>query len=326
MRQARAFRRDVILDAMVSLLCERGYADTTVTEVCARARVARGTFYEVFGGLPECMLAVIDDGYERARGLIEQAFAREERPEDALRAALCALLVFFDSEPQLTRAWFVETLGVGSWALDRRERHIAALTEMIVESWPVPEDAPLNPLAATAVMESLVGVIRAHVMAATHEPLIELLGPMMGIVAAPYLDPLGVAREIELGKRQARSVRAGERDASTHALRDGGKDDGEGVPIPGLLGNARAHRARECLLYVVRNPGVSNREVGEIVGVCHSGQLARVLGRLAALGLLAKRVGGPGRANAWSATPAGERVALALAGYDARRKIAFMAE
>ena len=314
MLRAHASRRDLILEAMVQVLCERGYAGTTVTEVCARARVARGTFYKVFGGLRECMLAVIDDGYERVRGLIERAFAKEERPEDGLRMALCALLVFFDSEPRLTRAWFVETLGAGSWALERRERHLEALTEMIVGSWPAHGAGSSNPLAAVAVMESLVGVIRAHVLTGRREPLVELLGPMMGIVTAPYLSPPAVRREIELGERHASSVRAHERDDGEHDLRRGREDDGEGVVVPELLGHARAHRARLCLLYVVRNPGVSNQEVGEGVGVPHSGQVARLLGRLAALDLIVKRVGGPGRPNAWSVTPVGERVALALTG------------
>jgi AcrR family transcriptional regulator len=310
---ASASRRGAILEAMVQVLCEQGYADTTVTEVCARAGVARGTFYEVFAGLRECMLAVIDDGYEQARGLIERAFAQQERSEDALRAALCSLLVFFDSEPQLTRAWFVETLGAGSWALDRRERHIAELTEMIVSSWPLPAGAPANPLAAMGVMESLVGVIRAHVIAASPEPLIELLGPMMGIVTAPYLDPPSVQREIELGKRHAQRVRAQGHDRE-HTLRHEGENGDGGVPIPRLLRQRRAHRARLCLLYVARHPGVSNQEVGDGIGISHTGQLARLLGGLASLDLLAKHTGGPGRPNAWSATPAGEQVALALTG------------
>jgi len=65
----------------------------------------------------------------------------------------------------------------------------------------------------------------------------------------------------------------------------------------------------------VRGLSPSNKEIGEAIGVSHRGQLAKLLGRLAEQGLLVKRAGAPGHPNAWSATPAGERVALALADY-----------
>jgi hypothetical protein len=74
---------------------------------------------------------------------------------------------------------------------------------------------------------------------------------------------------------------------------------------------------RQCLLYVARQGGrglsPSNQEVGKGIGVSHRGQLARLLGSLVALGLLVKRAGAPGRANAWSLSAEGERVARALA-------------
>ena len=87
------------------------------------------TFYEEFDDLRECFLAVLDLGLERAGELIAQAI----RARGALagrgagRAGVAA--VFFDSEPALTRVWFVEALAAGSWALaasrtDRREAEV----------------------------------------------------------------------------------------------------------------------------------------------------------------------------------------------------------
>lgn len=58
--------------------------------------------------------------------------------------------------------------------------------------------------------------------------------------------------------------------------------------------------------------GESNRAVGEGIGLPRLKQAGDLLARLADEGLLVKQAGGPGRPNAWSLTPHGERVARAL--------------
>jgi hypothetical protein len=70
--------------------------------------------------------------------------------------------------------------------------------------------------------------------------------------------------------------------------------------------------ARGCLLYLASNPGASNREVANGVGIRHQEQVSKLLARLHACGLLAKRAATPGAANAWWLTPHGQLVAAAL--------------
>lgn len=310
MRDARARRgrapglqRARIVDAMVFLVEERGFGGVTVGGVCARARVSRGSFYEVFDGLRDCFLAVIDDGYQRARALIAQAFEREEYWLDGVRAALASLLALFDDEPLLAWVWFVETLAAGAWALERRERHVAALTRMIVERWPIREDAPSVPLAAAGVMESVLGIIHTRLLTRRNEPLIGLLGPFMGLIAAIYLDASSAAAQIEQGEALAREIIA------ARPLQPGMAGD---APIPDTLRDPRAHRARECLLYLSAHPGASNREIAEAAGIARQAQISRLLARLSAQGLLTKHPGRPGGPNAWSLTSLGARVSRAL--------------
>ncbi len=293
------------LDAMVGLVCERGFDGVSVSELCRRARISRPTFYELFGGLPECFLAVLDDGSERARGLIVEAFEREERWQDGLRSALAALLVFFDTEPCLARVLLVEASAAGEWARAHRERGVAGLTGMIVQRWDRDGYAQAHPLAAAGVMASLLGVLQTHLVTSGEQPMITLLGPLVGLVTAPYMDARAVAGEVARAQELGREIRE-------RRLVSQEEDIGETVLVPEALRDPRAYRARECLRYLAVHSGASNSQVGAGIGVARHAQMSRLLARLDAMGLLHKQSGTPGHPNAWSLTEAGVRVARVL--------------
>lgn len=285
---------------------EQGYTRATVSAVCAQAQVSRGTFYEAFDGLQECFVAVIDEGARRACELIDRAFAGKRCWREGIRAALGALLVLLDDEPLLARVWFVETLAAGDWALRHRGRHLASLTRKITERWPPPADAEVNPLAGTGTMELVMGVIHTGLLSGRREPLIELLGPLMGLITAVYLDREAAAVEIQRGDAHARAIVLG------RTLAPAAPGDDEVVDVPRALLDPRAHRTRACLQYLVECPGASNREIARAAGVAHDTHISTVLARLASMGLLVKHAGRPGGPNAWFASPRGLSVAHSL--------------
>lgn len=292
---------------MVLTVGERGYARTTVGMVCTRARVSRRTFYEEFAGLQGCLLAVIDEGARRAGALVEQACAGKECWREAIRAALAALLVALDEEPLLARVWFIEALAAGDWALEHRGRRLGSLTATIVARWPVLAAVDVNPLAATGVMELVMGVIHTRLLARSREPLLELLGPLMGLITTVYLDRGAAAVEVQRGDAHAQSIVARRACGSpAPRLEDGARN------VPRALLDPRAHRARQCLQCLVEHPGMSNREVARTASVAHDTHISTVLARLADSGLLVKREGRPGAPNAWFVTPRGEGVARML--------------
>jgi AcrR family transcriptional regulator len=319
-QRARISRRDRILQAMVEVVAERGFAGATVKRVTARAGVSSRAFYESFEGLEDCLAAVFDLGRERTVELILEAFEGEETWQGGVRKALASLLVFLDSEPLFTRVWLVESLGAGAWAHEHRERNLRALRELVLASWPASEDWSSPPLAAEGAIASVLGIVHAHIVTGKPEPLIELLGPLMGLVAAPYLDARSVEREIERGDELAREIREGER-----TLGAGGEQPrgllhtpgdlavGSGVSgIAAMMENPRAHRAWECLVFVAEHPGASNREVAAGIGVGHQSQVSKLLGFLAREGLAVKRSEGAGKRNEWRLTPRGEEISRVL--------------
>jgi len=309
--------RGRIVRAMVEITGEGGFEGASVRLVAARAGVSSRTFYEHFESPQDCFAAVLDLALEQAGALMLPAFARERRWQDGARDALASLLVFFDSEPQLTRVWFVEAMAAGSWAFQRRQQIAARLRTTIVEYWEGVGDEPIDPQLAIGLMASVLGLIQTHLANEEPAPLIELLGPLMGLVTAPFMDRRDAAREVQRADELARDIQAGR---SERWSRPAGSSDadvnGEVVPLgdlPAILGNPTAWRARECLLFLADHPGASNREVALGIGVSHQSQISRLLGFLTADELVSKRSEGIGKRNAWRLTARGEAVARMLA-------------
>lgn len=301
--RALELRRAQIVDAMAVLAGEHGYTNVSVACLCARAGVSRGCFYELFDSREACLLAVLDEGHRQLSVVISQAFERTDDWLEGGRLALVALLRFFDSEPLLTRTCVVESLAAGPRALKRRERHTAAVTRQILEHWGELAPQEPHPHTNTGVMASLLGVIQNHLVAGRQEPLTSLLGPLVGLLIAPYLDAGTVAAEVERCGALADGLIESQAQIAPEAPL---------VKVPQMLLNPRAYRARACLRYLAENPGASNGETARAIGVLSHAQISRLLGRMADADLLLKREGRPGQSNAWELTERGRWLVRAL--------------
>ena len=305
-------QRARILAAMVAVVGERGYKAASVEAVVKRARVSRRTFYSLFESIEDCFAAVLAEGLERGSAIMSQAFEREETWQDGVRGGLAGLLVYFDSEPLLARVWLIESLAAASWAFEQRERYVAALRALIIANWEPPEGyesqrpSPDSP-PVVGVMAAVLGVIHTHLLTEQSEPLIVLLGPLMGIVTAANLGPDATAREVKRGEELTRSLLA-----EPYPPPHWPAHPVASVDIPAALRDPRARRARLCVLYLLKGPGASNREVGSGIGIASHTQISQLLSRLCGMGLLLKVEGGPGRPNSWSLSEHGVKVAHAI--------------
>jgi AcrR family transcriptional regulator len=314
-RHEHASRRDLIIAAIVEVVSERGCVQASVGLVLERARVSRLTFYKVFpGGLDDGLVAVIDTGLERVGAIVSQALEREVSWRDGMRAALAAVLLFFDSEPDLARVLMVQTLGGGPLVLEHREERVEAFRALVVAR--IEHEIPnASPLAAEGVLASVMSVVRARLIARESRPLIELLGPLLGLVVEHVADWEMAAEEARRGDELVRAIKAGE---ISWALPPTATVPSE-PPLPAMLANPAARRLRECLLFLaeqgVRELSPSNREIGTAIGVSHKSQISKLLSQLHAEDLAVKRSIGPGGPNEWRLTPYGEETARALPGH-----------
>jgi AcrR family transcriptional regulator len=302
-RQVREMQRRHLLEAMALMLGEMGFHDVKVAGLCARARVSPATFRELFGDLKSCFIALLEQVMEHSTALVIEAFEREARWEDGVLAGLQALLVFLDSEPQLARVCLVEALGGPQAALELRTRLLASLTPLLERGREqlTPERQPSS-LTAPATIAAVAGILQEHLLQTPDSEFVELLGELSGLVVGAYLGVSEGRKQVERGN--ARSA------ALLKELR--ARPAKVSVSIPKELRHASAERMRSSLFYIAANPGASNQEVAQGIGLSHHGQMSNALLRLHDLGLLEKRAGGAGRPNAWRLSPYGEEVASAI--------------
>jgi AcrR family transcriptional regulator len=307
-------QRARIMRTLTEVLAERGFAGATVGLVVRRARVSTRTFYQCFDGLEECLIAVMDSVLEQAVALASRELQEAECWQDGVRLALVAVLLFFDREPELARVCVVETLAGGSVVLAHRERLAEAFRLPVLQR--VEREVPgVSPRVAEGVMSSVLGIMHAHIVTAKPGAFIELLGPLMGLIMAPYLGAQGMQREIEQGDKLAQAILDGESRRSPPAeapQHDTELDAGLDETLLPNLGEATVRRLRECLIFLAEHPGSSNREVGAGIGLVHQSQISKLLAHLLREGLASRRSEGKGKRNAWRLTPRGDEITRAM--------------
>jgi AcrR family transcriptional regulator len=296
-----------ILQAMVEISCERGFIRASVSAVSRQAGVSTRTFYDHFNSLEDCFLAVIDEGAQRALEVMLQAFAKETSWLDALRSALAALLVLFDTEPARTRVWHLESLAAGGWALERRIQCLDVLRTAILREWSTAPESPGVTVAAEGAMAAVLGVLNTRLLQGPDAPLLEALGPLMGLVAASFVSADVRAREIRRGEELACAILDGSTAPPDLSWLPGAQSQALSPPAPAI-----ADRITLCLMAVAEIPGSSNGEIAARIGVAHGSQISRLLSTLASRDLVASRSRRPGSRNEWHLTPQGEQAAETL--------------
>lgn len=157
--------RQRLLRAIAEAVADKGYADTTIADVVARAAVSRRTFYEHFANKAECLIALYQAASWGALGVLRDAIDPTRPWQDQLEQAIEAYLRALSAQPALLHTLFIEILAIGPQGLAaRREltRGIAAFVMQVVQGSGVPPAQQLTePLAC-----GLVGAIHELVLEA----------------------------------------------------------------------------------------------------------------------------------------------------------------
>jgi AcrR family transcriptional regulator len=96
-------QRQRIIDAMIDSCAEKTYAATTITDIVARARISRTTFYKQFDDKRACFDAAVGHCVEQLQEVAAAAHAAEKAPADAVRKATTAVIEALAERPGLAQ-------------------------------------------------------------------------------------------------------------------------------------------------------------------------------------------------------------------------------
>jgi AcrR family transcriptional regulator len=292
-------QRARILAAMVEASVQHGAGNVTVAHVVERAGVSRRTFYEIFTDREDCFVAAFDDAIARASRVVLDVYDSDASWVERVRSALTALLALLDGDRDTGWLLIVGSLGAGARALEHRQRVLAQIVAVVDEGRELASNGNgLPTLTAEGIVGGVLSVLHSRLLQKSQGRLLELTGPLMGMIVLPYLGAPAARREL----------------ARPAPKRTPHSDTATSNPLM-QLEMRLTYRTVRVLMAVAAHPGSSNRIIAEASGVMDQGQMSKLLARLAQFGLIANTGAGPARGepNAWTLTNKGWQVQGAIA-------------
>jgi AcrR family transcriptional regulator len=204
----RKDRRAAIRDAAIAVVCERGYLDTTLEEICDRAGVTQKEFERHFTDVEDCYCHLIEEERNELLRRAGVAFAAEETWLDAIRATAYAMFDYLCEDLPRARFVFVEILAAGERAQLIRDRGMFLLFALIDHGRNELDDPEsVSPVTAEAIGGSVYNQIQ---IAIENDTLtFDLVPALMYNVVLPYLGADAAREELNrppqvFGARAAR--------------------------------------------------------------------------------------------------------------------------
>ncbi|HET7416524.1 MAG TPA: TetR/AcrR family transcriptional regulator [Solirubrobacterales bacterium] len=107
---------------MVDSCAEKTYAATTITDIVARARISRTTFYKHFEDKRACFDAAISHCIEQLQEVAAASHSSADRPADAARQATRAVLEAMATQPGVAQLLTGDAIAVDPRVVDQYRR------------------------------------------------------------------------------------------------------------------------------------------------------------------------------------------------------------
>jgi AcrR family transcriptional regulator len=163
-------RREQFLAAGLEVFGERGWAASTVLDVCRAARLSQRYFYEQFASREALFLAVVDRAAEQIEAVVEAAaVAPGPTPQERAEGVLRALADHFAADPRTVRVTLVESLATPQFRARRAalvETFSTLAARLMVGLSPAPDTVDRRSLQLSALVIS-GGVAEALIASAT---------------------------------------------------------------------------------------------------------------------------------------------------------------
>ena len=120
-RQATSSPPERIRRSLAAIVAEKGYPETSVAQVVARARTSQRTFYDNFVNKEQALISALDSGASQMLAAALPTFRGASGWQERVRGTIEALFGFAVGEPEYTRLGAMEMYANGKKALVQRE-------------------------------------------------------------------------------------------------------------------------------------------------------------------------------------------------------------
>lgn len=171
-------RREQILDCALEAFARKGFHDTSIADICARAQIGRGTLYQYFKDKQDVLRALIDRIVERIIGAVQE-WPRFDLPPDVLwtlddniafvegRCSQIMQVVFADADTASLILRMARSTGFVRDTLARIDEHVVGAIEADVRTGL--ERGLLRPFEPLVVAQFIVGGIEKLIVTALDE-------------------------------------------------------------------------------------------------------------------------------------------------------------
>src|SRR5262245_45332369 len=194
-----------LMEAMLLVCGEQGYAEVSVRSVIARARASRNTFYRHFADKEDCFAAAYDAGIdELLRQILDPAHAADDWCA-GVRAGVGALMRVLETEPAVARALLLEPFPAGRRALDKRAEAMRVIAEELDRArsrLPVENEA-MPALTSEIVVGGLESLVRLHLQDSSPPRATDLMPDLVYFAISPYLGREVAGEQAALARAEA---------------------------------------------------------------------------------------------------------------------------
>jgi len=165
---------------MVDSVFRHGYADTTLRELVALARVSKSTFYEHFESKQDCFLATYEDIVDEIVRRIDEAFERPGELRERLTAGLATLMDTAAEEQPAAYLVIVESLTLGEAGVPHREGAAVRFERFIREGFDQADNPrEVSDLTVRAIVAGIRNCAYQRLRAGRGGELPELVEPIV---------------------------------------------------------------------------------------------------------------------------------------------------
>ncbi len=200
----REDRRSTVMDAMVQLALEEGYANVTDADIARAATISTEAFHREFATKQECLLAVVDEFAAEAHDAVLRATRTDYDWVEAVYKGVEALIGYCAAHPGLVKLSFIDLFEAGDGMVHRVSGLLDGFINVMTASVPNPERAPN--VAGEAIVGAVWAILSSY---APHDRLRYLpclVDHLAFLILAPYIGARSAVEAIEAASLDRRQL------------------------------------------------------------------------------------------------------------------------